>query len=133
MAGCCPRAAIGDAAAEFANHFDEIGASHVIRPTTQSYVSKARRAMSFAAVMHASGSTAHPGARQSQIKGPFSTCAVTRQMRWPPMFTNVHQCHEILKILWKQVARYFPLTIRVHTHILAKSYVGQKLRVWRGR
>ena len=26
MAGCCPRAAIGDAAAEFVNHFDEIAA-----------------------------------------------------------------------------------------------------------
>jgi hypothetical protein len=31
MADCCPRAVIGDAAAEFANHFDEIAASHVIR------------------------------------------------------------------------------------------------------
>src|SRR6516165_515977 len=34
------------------------------------------------------------------------------------MFTNVHQCLNIIKIRSKRVARYFPLTIRVHARIL---------------
>ena len=38
-------------------------------------------------------------------------CAVTRQIRRLPMFTNVHQYLDILKIRSKRAARYLPFPV----------------------
>jgi hypothetical protein len=49
-----------------------------------------------------------------------------------PMFTNVHQSLEIIKIRQKRVAKYLPLTIRVHARILVKP-LDKGFGTWRGR